>query len=132
MNGYLEKWDWETLDELFRKLGFGGYYDFVELLYGLISENIPNGEELVNTFREKKTSLKTIMMVAGSAVSPMKKEAVVDDVDWDEEIPAWQAVLLIGKEEGCHFILEEKPDWNKGDTIIIHAYHHKKKEGDGE
>lgn len=29
---YLNRWDWEKLDDILHQIGYGGYYDFLECL----------------------------------------------------------------------------------------------------
>lgn len=58
---WLSKEEWEKLDELLGKHGFGGYYDLVECLKGVLSKIRPELDQ--NQIRDLPTVVKTLMRV---------------------------------------------------------------------
>ena len=56
--------DWEKLDELLGKIGFGGYYDCLECLFDIIETHIPKGSLLVSAFRKNEADIHTVIRVS--------------------------------------------------------------------
>lgn len=59
----MEYKDWEKLDELLSKEGFGGYYDLVECIkdpLGKLATDLGHSKEVVNAFSEINTIKKAI------------------------------------------------------------------------
>jgi hypothetical protein len=55
----LNKQDWEKMDELLGKIGFGGYYDFIELL----KMSIVNIKPIVADMIRNETDLRQLMVI---------------------------------------------------------------------
>ena len=55
----LSKTDWNTLDDLLGKVGFGGYYDLVEVLKTIIIKFSPSMKNAI----QNETDLCTLIMV---------------------------------------------------------------------
>lgn len=83
--GWLSKSDFEKLDDLFGKLGYGGYYDFLECLKIIAREiGARNTKEGAWDLMDFKTILEvmTVISVWSGKVSDWR----MNNPDWIDEI----------------------------------------------
>ena len=59
----LSKTEWETLDGLLEKSGFGEYYDLMECLFTILDKTHPKGHLLVEKMRVNNADLHTVITV---------------------------------------------------------------------
>ncbi|MFA5307117.1 MAG: hypothetical protein WC365_06750 [Candidatus Babeliales bacterium] len=64
----LNKEDWEKIDELLGKIGFGGYYDFIELL----KMSIINIKPVVADMIHNETDLQQLMVILYNSTKGVK------------------------------------------------------------
>jgi len=75
----LEKRDWNQLDNLLRKIGFGGYYDLVELIQinilRVVRLNPKYREPLITRFEvelEEESNLHTLVLLLTEITSRLE------------------------------------------------------------
>jgi len=72
MSKKLTKQEWEQLDVILTKLGFGSFYDCVEVLKQMIANLNPTIYKIVE--KEKETNLHVLIMLIAKLIIIKKKE----------------------------------------------------------
>ena len=87
--GWLSKEDFQTLDDLFSKMGYGGYYDFLECLKSIASDLgaiylIKNGDLQAYDLEDLKTISEVESLL--SAWSTKIRAWIDVHPEWTEEV----------------------------------------------